>query len=213
MANDDRQATKLEELIEKAFKTMLADVELGLPARVVSYDPEGPSVTVEPIARKRYKDGTSEKLEPIANVPVQFPGGAGFVFVFPLEPGDPVWLAFSGRPFDAWLTTGRDAAEEPTRRRFSSFDCVAYPHGPRPFGTPIASADTDSMVLGEDDGLQMRIRQGKVSIGDGTTELLSLFDDLLDDLQTAATVSGGPFDAATLAKFEAIQTSLATIKE
>jgi len=182
---------------------------------VLSYDASTQRVRVQPMARKYFKDGTSEKIAPVDAVPVQFPGGAGFSITWPLAPGDPVWLAFSGRPFDAWKHTGDAEAEEPTRRRFALSDCVAYPQGPRSRSGALASATDDTMVLGEDAGAQLRIGAGKITLGTPAAELLDLVDQLIGALQTAmtATVMGPqPLDPATQATLASIKLLLTQIK-
>lgn len=178
MADDAPKAT-LEGLLEKAFRTMLADIETGLPGLVIDYDASTQAAKVQPIPPK-YFEGEAQKMQPIANVPVQFPGGGGYAGAWPLEAGDPVWLAFSGRPFDAWLTYGNEDADEPTRRRWSNADCVAYPHGPRSYAAPLDSADAQSMWFGEDGsaGLKLKIQNGKVTIGTPSAELLDLVEKL-----------------------------------
>lgn len=208
--------TSLEALIEKAFRAMITDVELGLPAVVVSYDASTQRARVQPLARKHYRDGTVEKIPAIDAVPVQFPRGAGFAITWPLNPGDPVWLAFSGRPFDAWKSTGSAESAEPTRRRFALSDCVAFPQGPGSKSAPLQSATDDALVIGEDQGAQIRIRDGKIAVGTPTAELLDLLDQLIGALQTTmtATVMGPqPFDPATQATLTSIKALLAQIKE
>ncbi len=214
----EQKRPTLEGLLEKAFRTMLADVELGLPGRVVSYDAAAQKATVEPVATKRYDDGTEEKMPAVANVPVQFPGGAGFAITWPLEPGDPVWLSFSGRPFDAWKATGDKDAAEPSRRRFSLADCVAFPQGPRAFGSALESAEDAAMVLGEDDpdGLKIRIAGGKISIGNGNIELLNSLHKLVHQLKIATVpTSAGPqkLDPATAVVLDDIKDELDELKK
>lgn len=213
----ERNEITLEALLEKAVRAQLAGVETGLPAVVLDYDPATQTARVKPTPKRYFKDGSSEALPALAGVPVAFPAGAGFAITWPLEKGDPVWLAFSGRPFDAWLTTGDADADEPTRRRFSMGDCVAFAQGPMPQTAPLVSASSDTMVLGEDapGGATLRIGGGKVELGAAGIGLLDLIDQLIAALQSGvvATVMGPqPLDPATQLLLTNIKTQLALIK-
>lgn len=95
----------LEGVLKTAFRSMLAGVETGLPAVVEAYDYTTQTVKVRPVPKIYFDDGTTERLPALEGVPVLFPSGAGFAITWPLAAGDPVWLAFSGRPFKHYLAT------------------------------------------------------------------------------------------------------------
>lgn len=213
----ERTEITLEALIEKAMRAQMSGLETGLPAVVLDYDAASQTARVQPTPKRYFRGGQSEVLPALAGVPVMFPAGAGFAMSWPLKKGDPVWLAFSGRPFDAWLTTGRADAEEPTRRRFSVLDCVAFAQGPHPSTSPLQSAHPYKMVFGEDapGGANIRIGDGKIEFGTASTGLLDLLDQLIEALQTgvvATALGPQPLDPATQATLEVIKTQLALIK-
>lgn len=213
----ERNEITLEALLEKAVRAQLAGVETGLPAVVLDYDPATQTARVKPTPKRYFKDGRSEALPALAGVPVAFPAGAGFAITWPLKKGDPVWLAFSGRPFDAWLTTGEADADEPTRRRFSLTDCVAIPQGAQPASAPIQSASADKIVIGEDapGGATIRIGGGKVELGAGAVGLLDLLEQFISALQSgvvATALGPQPLDPATQLLLTNIKTQLGLIK-
>lgn len=218
----ERPETTLEALMEKGFRSMLSNIETGLPAIVLKYDATTQTAEVQPIPQKRLKSGESQKLPALAGVPVLFPGGSSasgkqFAITWPLNKNDPVWLAFSGRAMDGYLTTGNPDANEPTGRRFSILDCVAIPQGPRSLNAPLKSASDSQMVIGEDGitGASLRIGGGKVEIGTAAIGLLDLVDQLITALQSAivATALGPqPLDPATQLLLTNIQAQLALIK-
>src|SRR5690554_3610594 len=213
----ERNEITLEALLGKAVRAQVASMETGLSAVVLDYDAVTQTARVQPTPKRYFKDGSSENLPSLAGVPVMFPSGAGFAITWPLKKGDPVWLAFSGRPFDAWLTTGDAEADEPTRRRFSMTDCVAFAQGPTPSTKPLQSTEPDKMVFGEDGpgGATIRIGGGKVELGTAGIGLLDLLEQLISALQTGvvATVLGPqPLDPATQLLLTNIKTQLGLIK-
>lgn len=214
---NERTEITLEALIEKAMRAQLSGVETGLSAIVLDYDATTQTARVQPTSRRYFKDGSSEALPAMDGVPVMFPAGNGFAISWPLAEGDPIWLAFSGRPFDAWLTTGTLDADEPTRRRFSMTDCVAFAQGPQPATATLKSTSPDTMVIGEDapGGATIRIGGGKVEFGTATTGLLDLVDQLIAALQSglvATALGPQPLDPATQTLLTNIKAQLAIIK-
>lgn len=189
----------LEDVLERAFKSMLGDIEIGLPAKVDAYDSSAQTVRAVPSV------GPSIA---IPDVPVLFPSGGGYGMTWPLEKGDDIWLVFSGRSYRAWLA---GAENEDAKHRFSIGDCAALPQSPR----QAMDADASAMLLGEKGGAQIRIEDGRIELGTTAVGLLALLDSLLSLLQSAvvATALGPqPLDPATQAQLVIIQNQLAQIK-
>lgn len=218
--------------VRAMIRSELARLHVGLVATVVVYDATTQTVDCQPVVRGRDDDGSMLGLPvpypPLLGVPVRFPSGAGFSFTWPLIAGDFVWIDFGERSLDEWEEFGLADVTPQSLRRFDIADAVAYP-GIRPPGAPLSSVangavSATELILGRQvasptppGGVQIRINltTGKISIGNGTTELLTLLDSLIAALQSATvqTILGPqPFMAATQATLLAIKNALATIK-
>lgn len=126
---DDSTPT-LSEVLDRAIRTRLAGLRVGLPARVESYDAAKHKASVQPLILEGYEgeDGERavERLPVINDVPVIFPGSGGTRVKFPIAKGDTVFLTFASSSLDRWLVTGGevDPADE---RRHDLSDAVAIP--------------------------------------------------------------------------------------
>jgi hypothetical protein len=103
---------------------LTGEVNTIAPGEIVSYDAASQTVSVQPVNKIVFEDG-SEMLQPILqDVPVVFPGGGGFVLTFPILEGDTCLLVFAQRSLDAWLDSGTPIAPD-SGRKFSISDAVA----------------------------------------------------------------------------------------
>lgn len=189
----------LENTLLSVFRACIGDLEIGLPAAVEAYDPDAQAVTARPAIGD---------LPAISGVRVLYPSGGGFGMSWPLKKGDEVWLTFSGRAFRGWLA-GEDTPR--AQHRFSLGECVAIPASAR----PIAAADGEAMILGEVDGAQLKIKDGRITFGTSGSDVLSLLDDLLGLLQTATVATSlgpQPLDPAAQAEITNIRAALGLIK-
>ena len=105
---------ELDELIRRALEARVADVHVSMPGEVVSYDAATQTATVKPCLKRVVFSEDDEQVEeaypPIQNVPVGFPGGAGFTIHFQLTAGDTGDLVFSSASHNEWQATGRVSA-------------------------------------------------------------------------------------------------------
>lgn len=133
------------EVITGAIESRLLDLHTCLPGKVVTFDPIGQSVDVQPMVKRAINsyDGelVHEELPIVHNVPIAFPGGGGYVMRFPVTAGDHVWLMFSEAAMSQWRTTGQISEPVDLRRHDLSYACAMY----LPFGTvaeaAVAAAD------------------------------------------------------------------------
>lgn len=98
------QGDDLTSAMDLVLRKFLLDVDDMLPARVVAYDP--PPVNraqIEILYKVTMTDGSLNSLSAPAEVPVQFPGGGGFVFTFPLKPGNLGWIKAVDRDMSLFL--------------------------------------------------------------------------------------------------------------
>ena len=158
------------ELISGLVDYALADVHVAIPAIVETYDATRQAVSVQPAIRRAYDDEegtrTVEQLPIITDVPVIFPGAAGYRMTMPIAQGDTVMLLFSEASMERWLTVaGRQGEGDPVDdRRFDLSDAVAIP-GLRTFTDALSDAPTDRMSLGYDGGATVEFHQSEIRLG------------------------------------------------
>ncbi|MGC3080380.1 Gp138 family membrane-puncturing spike protein [Pseudomonas aeruginosa] len=116
---------------------LLEQLKTCMPARVVRVaSQEELRVDVQPVIDILRKDGDSQPIPTILNVPVLMLGGSKSLISYPVEAGDFVMLVFSQLDIDRFIEgTGTNAHEKTpyTARRFHLQDAVAIP-GLFPFG-------------------------------------------------------------------------------
>ena len=107
----------------------------AMPGLVRAYDARTLRARVQPAlnAMIAMPDGSTEAQERVSiyDVPVQWPGGGGFVFHCDLNPGDQVWLMFSERGLGEFKRT-LTIADPPPLVMFATRDAVAYPYRAAP---------------------------------------------------------------------------------
>lgn len=128
----------LESLITRGIEATMAGVHVHAPATVVSFDASARTCEVRPLTRRPVTDEddavTFADPEPVANVPVLFPGGAGFSLAWDIEPGDVVLLAYLDFSPAGWRERGALSDAGDTRQHGPSYP-VAIPWY-RPDGEP-----------------------------------------------------------------------------
>ena len=104
---DPRQRfSPVAEIHETSLDNRQSQMHTALPGTIVSYNPAKMTVTVQIAVQgvQRMMDGTRNPvtIEPIADVPVCFPGGGAHIMTFPVAPGDDCLIVFSERSIDNW---------------------------------------------------------------------------------------------------------------
>lgn len=122
---------ELARVLNQLRDSIVADLRVALPARVVRWDATTHSVDVQPFIRERTLTPGSEDTEPVrlpvlVNVKVIYPGSGQLRITFPIEVGDSVWVMFSDTALDSWLTSGSDTATSDFRRHHLT-DAVCIP--------------------------------------------------------------------------------------
>lgn len=216
------------EIIFEAIEDRLYDLNICMPGTVQAYDPAENLAEVAPDFQRLYADEDSGVDLPIINgVPVAFPRAGKAALTFPIKQGHKVLLVFSQRSLEKWKSNGAKALPGDTRIMHIS-DAVAIP-GVYPVNDSVV-IDPDNLILRfgsakvtliEDEEVTIEAlngklsvtKDGKVTIGNGSIDLLKLVDDTLTEIQkltvpTAVGPSGVPVNAAA---FATIQQQLAQI--
>lgn len=113
----------LGNLLEAAMAANGENKHTAIPGIVVSGG--GGTVNVKPSLNRKLKDGSTESLPVIPNVPVWFPRGGGASITWPVKPGDGCLLVFSERSLDEWKGGGGEFTPDDPRRNGLS-DAIAF---------------------------------------------------------------------------------------
>lgn len=166
-----------EEAIAAIIDGHTSEWHTGLPGRVTAYDPASQTATVE-IVVDAYdpETGAAARRPVIPRVPVMFPSGGGFRFVFDLEAGDPVWVQFASRSLDEWRRAKTVPALPRSRRRFALSDAVALP----------AFSSTEQPTV------EIRSQGGKLYIGSASVDIVGELKNLADIVADVAAAVPAP---------------------
>ena len=200
----------MAEVIVQAIETRLADLHTGLPAKVISFDPDKGTCVVQPLLLRfiidENGDEQEERLPQISNVPVRYPGGGGWFLIFPLKPDNIVFLSFIERSIDTWMEADAGADVDPVHtRKHDLSDAICIP-SMRPRTKPIKDLASlgDNCRLGFEGGDPAIVLKpdGTIEIGEGATEALVLGGVLNTNLSaitvpTAFGPSGTPINAGS----------------
>jgi len=171
-------------MVEKLIKVMiteaLAETRVCLPAKIEGYNPDTHLASVQPlIKRKPYKRNKSVLLPIIDRVPVVFPRSGKALIRIPIAVGDIVTLVFSDRDLENWIGGNGEAKDPLSTRIHHLSDAYAIPGGYSE-GKPWNAKNPGA--------LEIQVLSGtKITIGNGTDELLQLAHDAFTELMNAAT--------------------------
>jgi hypothetical protein len=123
------------------------------------------------------------QMQPLVDVPIEWPGGGGCTLTFPIKPGDECWVVFGSRCIDGWWQKGPGTAEAtgdigppPKQRMHDLSDAVAFVghrSKPREF-----DVDTTTAQLRSDDNaaiisIDPTAHDIEVSTTDGDVDVLA----------------------------------------
>lgn len=197
----------LAELINRAKAEVSAELRVGLPAVVESYDAATQLADVKPQVKDTVEneDGsiTQVPVPVIVGVPVQMPGAGGMRITFPVRKGDTVWLCFGDRSIDAWLSAGGDTAPADLRRH-NLTDAVAF-LGFHPTNAPWSGAEDGVITIGSDSGAAEFVALAQ-HVSDRLTEL----KNAISSAAVLAGDGGATFKANLIAALATWPTSVAS---
>ncbi len=194
VAQSDEVVDTLSDLFDVLETSIKGSIHTGLVAVVSSYDAATQTCEAQPVVKARFDNGDTFRIPVIPRIPVMFPSGGGFAITWPLEAGDFVFLSFAERSIDEWKATATQSTTPGDLRRFDLSDAVAYPGVASP-RRPLLSATDDTMVIGEDNplGLQIKIKDGTITIGTPLVEVLNQLSTLIGYIANAETATAlGP---------------------
>ena len=171
-----RKLKSLKRLVEQSTITK---GHACIPGVVDSYCPKTQTANIWPSLNE------DEAYDFWRSVPVLFPSSTKFSITWPLQKNDSVWLLSSTSLLQQWGEKGGYELGK-TRKFIHSIgnkNFVAIPAGRPPYANPLQYASEDSLRIGEDcqktetlnfGGACIKIKEGKISIGDTNSDLLGL---------------------------------------
>lgn len=178
---------------EIAIKTALESWQAGMwtamPGIVQSIDFTKLTCTVQLAIQGTVSDETGAtqnvNYPVLADVPIVFPGSAGFIITLPLAAGDEVLVVFASRCIDAWWQSGGTANQPMEARMHDLSDGFLIP-GPRSLKNIPGSISTT--------GLQIRNKVGTSVIemsADGKIRITATEVDIAGNLKVSGEVYAG----------------------
>lgn len=194
-------AYTLAEAVRSAVHAGAAQLHVALPAIIQAYHPAEQTVDVQPslkLARELEDDTIAAEAVPtIYRVPVQFPGGGGYVLTFPVAVGDACLLVFTDRSLDNWMGQSGQVVDPVDLRLHDLSDAVALLGVRTASGALSPAPPTDRVVLGIPGGFRLEVGPGALlDLGGGSTDFVALASKVLAELNKVATAFNGHVHAA-----------------
>lgn len=211
----------LAEVIKASNESHAEGMHVAIPGTVVQFYPKGPtglgtaSADIKPGVKLPLRAGEGgsevvyEELPTFPDVPISYPSGGGYMFVFALSEGDPVQLLFNDVGIAEYLTAGRTSEPLDTRRHSLGYP-TATPGGARPDPKALKDTPAEGAIIGKDDAqTQIKFTPTVIEIGKDATDFVALASLVSTNLTAIALVLNslvGPGTytpvavAATLAK-------------
>ena len=179
------------QVILDTIDARLTDVHTAIPAQVESYDIQTGTAEVQPLLKRKFKDGEVVDL-PICNqVPVVFPRTATSYIHLPIKKGDVGLVVFSERSIDRYKNYG-GSQDTQDPRKHSLSDGFFIPGG-YPITTPPVSVvegalhvknvsseiimlENGSIELKNEIGSLLFTDQGKFALTNGVAEVIDLME-------------------------------------
>ena len=219
MSRDNAATPSLPQLLRSAIRSELTELHVCMPGRIDKYDTKTGLATVKPTLARRFRGRTEATEYPvIPRVPVIQPRTAVARINFPVKPGDLCLLVFADRNIENWIASDGAAPKEVNDVRMHDLSDAYAILGAYPEKIAAPSKNPDALSIEVNAGT-------KIALTNGSVEILSLFDDILVELDVILTnvqaltvggvLSGGSASSVpvNVATFAQSQTVVATLKE
>lgn len=155
---------------------MSGELRVCLPGRIEKYDADTHLASILPLIKRRfYGRKTADSMPIINRVPVIHPRTAKAFIRMPVARGDIVMMVFADRSLEAWLQSNGAEAESLDVRQHSLNDAYAILGG---------YPEKKKITADNPDALEIHVESGtKMTIGNGTDELIQLAYDAFDELK------------------------------
>ena len=141
-----------------------------LPAMVLAYDRSTNQASVQPLIAIVTTDNIQVQRSLVPSIPVMQTGGGGFVFSWPIKPGDLGWI--KANDSDISLFKQSFANSPPNTARLHSFEDAVFIPDSMMRAVTIDPDDADAVVLQSLDGsVKISLSAGNVKINATTITL------------------------------------------
>lgn len=195
----DTETPSWSKVIVDAIDNRLCELHTCLPAKIESYDSSNGTAEVQPLLKRKFKDGEVVDL-PICNqVPVAFPRTVTSYIHLPIKKGDVGLLLFSERSIDRYKNFG--GSQDPQDPRKHNLSDGFFIPGGYPITLPPISVEADAIhlknvsseiVMREDGEILLKNvlgtftlnKDGKYSIGNSMAELFDTLEKTYTRIST-----------------------------
>lgn len=200
MAKKSNDTKDFLDVLEKFLGSKLKGMHTAYPAKLIKYDAVTQKATIQHSIKFKFKGKeASESYANIIDVPVHLPRGESYIDFAPIQEGDLGLAIVVERSLNEWSYGNGNPTYPNEERMFDLSDSCWIP-GLYPFSRPWAGS-----IPANAKGTQVKTGTKLYLGNDSGTELLDLFDQLLDQLGLEGALTGG-------AVYSAIKTELAKIK-
>lgn len=205
----------MSRVVQAALERFAANLHTAMPASIVTYDRTKQQASIQPLLKRRTKDGQVFSFPVVTNVPCVFPRSGDASVTFELKPGDSGMLIVAQRSLDRWLEVGGEVdPQDPRKHDFT--DGVFFP-GLFPFSEAAPAEQNIYLVQNVNSQFAMtengRFRAKNLDSGEElVTVLVDLIQQLIDSFIRTG-IGPQPFVPSTIAAFEDLKARLETLKE
>ena len=187
------ELTSLPEIVQAAIEANAAELRVGMPGIIQSFDEDTQLASVQPcLSDTVIQDGvrTDYELPVINNVNVIFYGSLRHVITCGIDPGTECWLEFADRSMDGWRISGNTAAPQALYYH-NLTDAVAHV-GLRSYRHKLPVFDNDKVTIGNVDGVTYAVALAEAV----RTELQNIVDWAHAHKHTGVTTGPGTSEVA-----------------
>ena len=150
------------EQVEKAAKACVRDIHTAIPGKILSFDSERCTASVQPSGKYVTADGAALDYPVIPDAPVLFPcsTSSGIGIAFPVKSGDSCLIVVSEVELDEWRT----GAESEAHLRFDLTSAVTIPGLMSTGNAPIRKAVRENAVVLNAKNMEIVVSEGRASI-------------------------------------------------
>jgi Phage protein Gp138 N-terminal domain len=178
------ETKSLDEVLRQVVSVAIMKLRVHLPGQIVKIHGTQ-QVDIQPLLQTRYTNGKVVNLPVIQNVMVQMPFGKNYSIKLPIAVGDTGSLLFCDRSLDVWSHGSGGVVDPQDSRNHNLQDAVFIP-GLVPFPNQLTDTSTDLIITAGQ--AQAKWQQGGTFVfTNGTNELISLLDQITQQLKTLAT--------------------------
>lgn len=211
----------LDDLLAESRQAVFANINCVQVGKLTKIN-DDQTCEIEIQFLRKLADGTTKKYTPLVDCPYFVLNGGGAYIDMPIQKGDYCLVLFNDRNIDDWWDTANVAVPPDTRKHSISDGIALVGINPRSKAFEfdgesfriLGPTGSDIVLKFHPDGT-VSIEAKKLSFGDGTNEVLDLFDQLLTELQKSVDLTGVASTGTNSlinAALAAIQTKLGTIK-